>query len=360
MGMSPFKVSIFGAGKVGAALAGALAGRPGFTVEVIDCSEDAIDRLRVLDLPVSARSYGYRDELPALLAGCDAVVAAVPEAARQEIAAAAVQAGTHYLDFSPARERMREILAPLAQRRAVMMGCGVSPGVIDNVATGLLETLAPVSDLTIRVGAIPRFPTNRLGYGQIWNVGSLIDEYTLPSAAVRDGQAVNLAPLEEYEQIRIDGVAYEGFVTSGGLEDLSLLAEAGPRNITFKTLRYPGHLDYMRFLLDDLGLRNRRDMLRTLLMNGLPEIADDVLVLAVTAKGMRDGNPCEKTVVHRFQPEGEDGPFNALSSVAAGYAASLLSRLREGGIAGAGFVAHHRLKTAELLGGEFLSPLLKS
>lgn len=355
--MQPLKVSIFGAGKVGAALAGVLAGRSQFAVEVIDCSEGAIDKLRALDLPIRTRSYGYRDELPAFLAGCDVVVAAVPESARPGIAAAAVQAGAHYLDFSPARDRMREILEPLAGRRAVMMGCGVSPGVIDNVANGLLETLSHVSDLTIRVGAIPRFPTNRLGYGRIWNIDSLIDEYTLPSAAVRDGQAVNLAPLEEYEQIRIDGVAYEGFVTSGGLDGLTLLAEAGPRNITFKTLRYPGHLEYMRFLLDDLGLRNRRDMLRALLINGLPEIADDVLVLAVTAKGVSDGNACEKTVVHRFQPSRADGPFNALSSVAAGYAASLLSRLKSGGIAKEGFVAHHRLKTSELLAGEFLSPL---
>jgi saccharopine dehydrogenase-like NADP-dependent oxidoreductase len=357
--MQPLKVSIFGAGKVGTALAGALAGRQEFTVEVIDCSEDAADRLRALGLPVGVRAYGYRDELPGLLAGCDVVVAAVPEAARPGIAVAAVQAGAHYLDFSPARDRMKEILEPLAQHKAVMMGCGVSPGVIDNVANGLVETLSTVSDLTIRVGAIPRFPTNRLGYGQIWNVGSLIDEYTLPSAAVRDGQAVTIAPLEEYERIRIDGVTYEGFVTSGGLEDLTLLAEAGPRNITFKTLRYPGHLDYMRFLLDDLGLRNRRDMLRTLLMNGLPEIAADVLVLAVTAKGVRNGNACEKTVVHRFQPRVEDSPFNALSSVAAGYAASLLSGLKSGKIAETGFSAHHRLKTSELLAGEFLNPLLQ-
>ncbi len=357
--MQPLRVAIFGAGKVGAALAGALAGRPEFVVDVIDCSEDAVDKLRALDLPVGVHSYGYRDELPARLAGCDVAVAAVPESARPGIAAAAVQANVHYLDFLPARGRIREILEPLAGRRAVMMGCGVSPGVIDNVTNGLLESLPRVSDLTIRVGAIPRSPTNRLGYGRIWNVDSLIDEYTLPSMALRDGQRVRLAPFEEYEQIQVDGVAYEAFVTAGGLDDLTLPADAGHKNITFKTLRYPGHHDYMRFLLDDLGLRHRRDMLRTLLMNGLPEIADDVLVLAVTVKGVKDGNLCEKTVVRRFQPICEDSPFNALSSVAAGYAASILSRLRSGGIARTGFVAHHRLKTSDLLAGEFLRPLLK-
>lgn len=357
--MTPLKVSIFGAGKVGTALASTLARHPQFAVDVIDCADDAIDRLRALKLPVGIRSYRHRDQLPALLADSAVTVAAVPEHTVPEIALAATQAGTHYLDFSPARARTREILTPLVGKRAVMTGCGVSPGIIDNVTSGLLGSFSPVNDLTIRVGSIPRFPTNRLGYGQIWNVDSLIDEYTRPSAAIRDGQAVNLAALEGYEEIRIDGVTYEAFVTSGGLDNLTILAEAGPRNITFKTLRYPGHLHHMRFLLDDLGLRNRRDMLRSLLMNALPEIADDLLLLAVTVRGVKQHKASEQTIVYRFQAGNCAGPSNALNSVAAGYAASILSLLQSGKIASNGFVEHHRFGTSELMASDFLRPLLR-
>ncbi len=358
--MAKLKVCIFGAGEIGSALALALAANEGFAVQVIDRSEEALDRLRAMNIQAVLKSFGHSDELQGLLSGQDVAVAAVPEGAVNEVAQAAARARVHYLDFSCARPETRAILAPLSEHRAVFNGCGVSPGMIGNVACGLLDAFSPVTELTIRVGAIPRYPTNRLGYGQIWNVDGLIDEYTRPSAAIRDGKAVTVSPLEEYGQLSIDGVSYEEFVTSGGVEDLSIFSDSAPRNVTFKTIRYPGHLDYMRFLLDDLGLRHRRDMLRSLLYNGLPVIEDDVLLLVVTARGYRGRQPTERTICHRFSPNRTLGPFNALTSVATGYAATLLSMLQGGEIPAQGLIAHHRIDTATLLSRDFLRPLLSA
>lgn len=356
--MAQLKVSIFGAGRIGTALAVTLAGNRDFCVEVIDRSEEALDRLRAMDINATLRMFRHPDELQALLSGRDVAVAAVPEAAVKEIAKAAARAKVHYLDFSCARPETREVLAALSTQRAILSGCGVSPGVIGNVACGLLDAASPVTDLIIRAGAVPRYPTNRLGYGQIWNVDGLIDEYTRPSAAIRDGRAVALSPLEDHGKLSIDGVSYEEFITSGGIEDLSIFSEFAPKNVTFKTIRYPGHLDYMRFLMDDLGLRTRRDMLRSLLCNGLPVIEDDILLLVVTARGSRGRQPTERTLSYRFSPDPKLGPFNALTSVATGYAATLLSLLHRGEIAPAGFIPHHRFDTESLLSGSFLKPLL--
>ena len=358
--MAKLKVCIFGAGEIGSALAMALAANEDFAVQVIDRSEEALDRLRAMNIQAVLKSFGHSDELQGLLSGQDVAVAAVPDGAVNAIAEAAARARVHYLDFSCARPETRAILAPLSEHRAVFNGCGVSPGMIGNVACGLLDAFSPVTDLTIRVGAIPRYPTNRLGYGQIWNVDGLIDEYTRPSAAIRDGKPVSVSPLEEYGQMSIDGVTYEEFVTSGGVEDLSIFSESAPRNVTFKTIRYPGHLDYMRFLLDDLGLRHRRDMLRSLLYNGLPVIEDDVLLLVVTARGFRGRQPTERTICHRFSPNRTLGPFNALTSVATGYAATLLSMLQRGEIPAKGLIAHHRIDTETLLSRDFLRPLLSA
>ncbi|ADZ71582.1 saccharopine dehydrogenase family protein [Polymorphum gilvum] len=356
--MSPLKITIFGAGNIGSALAVALAADPTFDVEVADGSEQALDRLRGLGCAAKTHALGREEEIHAVLAGRDVAVGAVPETALAQVAAGAARAGVHYLDFSAATARTRGLLEPLARERAVFNGCGVSPGIIGNIACNLLDTFSPVTDLTVRVGAIPRYPTNRLGYGQIWNVDGLIDEYTRPSAAIRDGKVVELTPLEDYERLSIDGVAYEGFVTSGGIEDLAIFSDSMPKNVTVKTLRYPGHLDYMRFLLDDLGLRHRRDMLKSLLYNGLPVIEDDVLLLVVTARGCRGRQPTERTICHRFSPNAACSPFNALTSVAAGYAATLLSMLQAGTIGPRGFVAHHRIDTDRLLASRFIRPLL--
>jgi saccharopine dehydrogenase-like NADP-dependent oxidoreductase len=357
--MDKLRVSIFGAGEIGSALAMTLSASDDFAVQVIDRSEDALDRLRSMNGNAVLRTFGHCEELPGLLADQDVAVAAVPSGSINEIAAAAARANVHYLDFSCAGPQTRAILAPLSEQRAVFNGCGVSPGMIGSVACGLLDAFAPVTDLTIRVGAIPRYPTNRLGYGQIWNVDGLIDEYTRASAAIRDGREVTLSPLEGHGQLSIDGVTYEEFVTSGGIEDLSIFSGSAPRNVTFKTIRYPGHLDYMRFLLDDLGLRARRDMLRSLLFNGLPVIEDDILLLVVTARGHRGRQPSERTVCHRFSPNRKLGPFNALTSVATGYAASLMSMLQDGKIAAKGYIAHHRIDTETLLSGRFIKPLVE-
>lgn len=355
--MAPLRVTIFGAGRLGTALAAMLAPRPEFSVDVVDPSEDAIDRLAARELSVTTRLVRHHAELSAVLANTDVTVATVPETARGQVVEAAARAGTHYLDFSPSCGPIREQLATLADTRTVLSGCGVSPGFIDNVVHNLLKDFAPVSDLTIRVGSIPRFPANRLGYGQIWNIDGLIDEYTRPSAAIRDGQPVMLDPLGDYERIIIDGIPYEGFTTAGGLEDLNWLAASGLRNVTFKTLRHPGHLDYMRFLLDDLALRSRRDMLKNLLLNGLPMVEDDVLLLAVTARGVRGNQIAEKTVCHRFTPSRIAGPFNALTGVAAGYAATLLLMVAKGEIAPHGFVQHRQIETERVLLETFLKGL---
>jgi len=356
--MDKLKVSIFGAGKIGTALAVTLSENPDFSLEVIDRSDEALNQLRAMHINATLRTFRHPEELQALLSGRDVAVAAVAETAVTEIAQAAARARVHYLDFCCARKETREILGELSTRRAIFNGCGVSPGLIGNVACGLLDAASGVTDLTIRVGAVPRYPTNRLGYGQIWNVDGLIDEYTRPSAAIRDGRLVTLPPLEDHGKLSIDGVNYEDFITSGGIEDLSIFSEFAPKNVTFKTIRYPGHLDYMRFLMDDLGLRNRRDMLRSLLCNGLPVIEDDILLLMVTARGSRGRQPTERTVCYRFSPDEKNGPFNALTSVATGYAATLLSLLHRGEIPSSGYIAHHRFDTEALLSGPFLKPLL--
>lgn len=354
--MKEFRVAVFGAGNIGAALAAHLAGG-GFAVEVFDPSEQALDKLRELDLPVTIRLLPREDALVPLLEKCHAAVAAAPDWAVPAVARAAAAACTHYLDFSPARAEKMEALAALARERVVLTGCGVSPGIVENIARGLLAQCAPASDLTIRVGSLPRYPTNRLGYGQIWDIDGLIDEYTQPCEALRDGAPATIAPLEGLEHVALDGVNYEAFATSRGLADLDEFRKAGLRNVTFKTLRYPGHLEHMKFLLDDLGLRARRDMLRSLLLNGLPIVEEDVLILFLTARGDRGARKFETSASYAFRRSAALGPFNTMTSVAAGYAAALLARLRDGALGKAGFVAHRDIASDELLRSRYLAPL---
>lgn len=74
-----------------------------------------------------------------------------------------------------------------------------------------------------------------------------------------------LLVLEGLETFAFEGVDFEAFYTSGGVGTLidTLVGEdktVGESNIAYKTIRYPGHRDLMKFLLQDLrpGDRARR------------------------------------------------------------------------------------------------------
>jgi hypothetical protein len=51
----------------------------------------------------------------------------------------------------------------------------------------------------MRVGALPAFPTNSLKYNLTWSVDGLINEYCHPCEAIRDGEIIEVLPLEGLE-----------------------------------------------------------------------------------------------------------------------------------------------------------------
>lgn len=352
--MAPFRIIIYGAGNVGTALAGALSSQPDISVTLADSRDEALDVARGLGVNAAFRSGYLPADLRAMAAGHDVIVAAVPDRAVPEIARVAAEVGAHYLDFSRPTPETRAALAGLSEYRSMLTGCGASPGLVETIATDFIAQFSRIDDLTIRVGAIPRHAVNRLGYGRIWNMDGLFDEYLLPSAALRDGRQVMIEPLEDHECFTIDGAPYEAFVTAGGMTGDFADCGVPIRNLTFKTIRHPGHLDYMRFLLDDLGLRKRRDMLKSLLCNGLPAVGDDVVIFFVTASGESGGEHVNRSIFHRLAPAFQAGHFNALTRVAAGYAATLIGLLKDGKLGHMGMIPHRNLPIPTILESRFL------
>lgn len=337
--MAPFKVVIAGAGKIGSALGAQIGLNADCVVTVVDPWEAAVDRYARSRLPGSVHLLERPEQWQGLLEEADLVVAAAPEHAVLEIARAAAKSQVHFLDFSPLSPERRLILEPLSKTRLIMPGCGVSPGLVDSIAFGLISQFEEAETLMVAVGALPREKHNRLGYGQMWDINGLINEYTKPCKAVRDGELVELPPLEDLETLVVDSSRYEAFTTSQGLTDLQSFVDAGVRNVTFKTLRYPGHLDYMRFLLDDLQLAGRRDMLHSLLQAALPRITDDILLIHVKAVGRTKSATEEKHVFYRFRRSQVAPSSTTVTAVAAAYGASLIDMARRDSFGKSGFVA---------------------
>jgi saccharopine dehydrogenase-like NADP-dependent oxidoreductase len=325
-----FRVIVVGAGRVGSALAAALGSVPGFSVLLVDSVPEVADRAR--DAGHEAVVCDVLDEhrFQLVARGADAIVAALPEHTVAHVAGLAAWLGAHHLDFSDPRSTGLVARAASAEAPAVLPGCGVSPGFVDDVVADLIGEFDEVEDLVVRVGAIPRHPKGKLGYGDIWDVNGLISEYTRPAEVVVDGRPATVPALGGHETFKWKGRNYEAFVTADGSRSLVALCRGRVRNATFKTIRHPGHLDHMLFLLDELKLRNRLPMLANLLVNALPRVVEDMVLIHVTASGPIGGTPSERTAVHEIASlpaSGRTGPVSALARGAAAYAETQLLAL---------------------------------
>lgn len=196
---------------------------------------------------------------------------------------------------------MRRIAADA--RHAFVPQCGLAPGFISIAANELIGHFDEVRTVKLRVGALPQHPNNVLKYSLTWSTEGLINEYGNACEAIVDGRRVEAAPLEGLEEIEIDGTSYEAFNTSGGLGSLADTYGSRVQNMDYKTMRYPGHCQQMRLLMNDLKLNHDRATLKRILENAVPQTLQDVVVIYVAVTGKQEGELREENYVNKVYPQ---------------------------------------------------------
>ncbi|MDO8986581.1 saccharopine dehydrogenase family protein [Cypionkella sp.] len=292
--MSAFPILVIGAGRMGLRIAAMLAQDARFAARIITPDDDALAQVARLGLGVApASGNGFRADLQRHMAQARAVIltdALVPAA---EVARLAADCGCHYLDIledAAASAAVAALVATLPGDTTLCFasGCGLAPGHVTGLAAEALASVGQEAEVTVFVGVLPAHPTNRLGYANIWSIDSLIGEYTAPCVAIRSGVVAFLPPLTEAETLNLGGETYEAFTTAGSLDALARQYAGRVGALEFKTLRYPGHLDYLQFLLDDMGLSKRLYQLRSLLKTALPQTEDDRVLIALRIRPSPD------------------------------------------------------------------------
>jgi len=260
-------VLVMGSGKIGQMIAMMLAESGDYHVTVADC-----DPVGLAKLPIHAKikplELNVNDDaaLNAALTGQYAVLSALPFALTTRVARAAVAVGVHYFDLTEdvACTRVVKDLAQGAET-ALVPQCGLAPGFISICAHDLAGRYDHLQDVKMRVGALPKYPANAMKYALTWSTEGLINEYLNPCEAVVNGALKEVPPLEELETFSLDGVDYEAFNTSGGLGTLCETFEGKVNNLNYRTVRYPGHRDILKLLLQDLRLGERPELVKIFL-----------------------------------------------------------------------------------------------
>jgi saccharopine dehydrogenase-like NADP-dependent oxidoreductase len=161
-------------------------------------------------------------------------------------------------------------------------------------------------------------------------------------------------PLEEREEFSLDGVTYEAFNTSGGVGSLCETLRGKVRNLNYRTIRYPGHCAIMKALLQDLRLRERRDVLRDILENALPTTLQDVVIVFVTVTGMKGGRLVQETYANKVYGQKVNGvERSAIQLTTAAGICAVLDMLAAGKLAQRGFVRQEDIVLADFLANRF-------
>ncbi|OGC92729.1 MAG: hypothetical protein A2142_04355, partial [candidate division Zixibacteria bacterium RBG_16_48_11] len=184
----------------------------------------------------------------------------------------------------------------------VVPDCGLAPGMVNVLAYHWVKEFQSVEHLKIRVGGLPRKPQNRLNYQLVFSVEGLINEYLEDAVILRDGkkQMVPCLTGEETLSFARPFQKLEAFCTSGGSSTLPETLSGKVRNLDYKTIRYPGHSQLIRLLMDlslfsskpvRLGKQKviPRQLTARLLTEYLPSNQPDVVLIRIQIEGKKKG-----------------------------------------------------------------------
>ena len=256
--------------------------------------------------------------------------------------AQACRFGKSYFDLTEDVGTANFVRGLAAESRSTFMPqCGLAPGAINIIASGLAHSFKVVRSVEMRVGALPLSASNQMKYYLSWSTAGLINEYCHCGEALYQGRRLPTLPLDGVERLTIDGVEYEAFNTSGGVATMCETFAGQVSELNYKTLRYPGHRDLMKFLLNDLNLSQKQDLLTQIFDQEVPLTFSDVVVVYVNSVGNEEAGLMQRSFVKKIYAGSVGGrPLSALQlSTAAGvvavielFAWSFTGRFRKTGI----------------------------
>lgn len=349
-------ILLLGAGKIGVFITELLASSGDYSVTIADKNQDHLDRMpqspnvetRLLDITDNG-------DLLKVMQGKFAVLSACPYHITKYVARAAAEAQIHYLDLTEdvACTRLVKDLAKNAGS-AFIPQCGLAPGFITIAAYELARHFDELNNVHMRVGALPKYPSNALKYNLTWSTDGLINEYCNPCEAIVEGKLTETLPLEELETFSLDGVNYEAFNTSGGLGTLCDTLDGRVKNLNYRTVRYPGHRDIMKMLLHDLRFIDRQDLLKEIFETALPVTYQDVVLIFINVSGMKAGQLVQETYANKIYAQTINGKlFSAIQITTAAGICALLDLLVSGLIPKKGFIHQEDVNFEDFISNRF-------
>ncbi|MCP4552079.1 MAG: saccharopine dehydrogenase [Bacteroidetes bacterium] len=331
-------VIILGAGMVGSAMAIDMA--KNHKVTLTDLSQRVLDNVKQKynSLTIQQLDVCRKEDLQHTIKQYDLVINAVPGFLGFETLKAIIEAEMNVIDIAFFSENSLELDA-LAKEKNVtaIVDCGVAPG-MDNVILGYYNEKMKLTDFECLVGGLPKEKKWPFYYKAPFSPIDVIEEYTRPARYVQHGEEVVFEALTDCDYVEFDKVGTLESFNSDGLRSIIHTMPHIP-NMKEKTLRYPGHVEYVRVLkesgffskekVDVNGVQvSPMDFTSKILFNEwkLGETEEELTVMRVKLKGENVNGQTEEIVYNMYDEYCKDTNTSSMARTT-GYTATAAANM---------------------------------
>ncbi len=287
------------------------------------------------------------EQLKNALLGYRLLISAVPYQFNYELLQLALEIGAHFIDLGGNETVLQQQLALDEKARKLgvtaIPACGLAPGLVSILAMDGITRLDTVDSVKMYCGGLPQQKLPPLDYQIVFSAHGLLNEYLEPVKVIENGNVMEKPPLTELETVHFSPpyTAMEAFLTSGGTGTLIHTQRDRVANLFYKTVRYPGHAEKMRFLFD-LGFKaeepiqingqeiSPRQFLETLLQKNLAFNAPDVVLTRVEVSGRIESDA--RTVVYELIDVQDEGSGLSAMMRTTGFTTAIIGQMILDGI----------------------------
>jgi lysine 6-dehydrogenase len=237
-------ITVLGSGLVGSVIAKDLSKQ--HCVTAVDISEENLKKLNK-DINTIKADISDKNQLSKLISDTDLVIGAVPGFMGYEMMKNVIELGKNIVDISFYPEDPFK-LDDLAKKKGVVavMDCGVAPG-MGNIILAHHDLNMQVENYECLVGGLPERREWPYEYQAVFSPIDVIEEYLRPARFVENKKIITKEALSDTEIINFKEI---GSLESWNSDGLRSLIQTMPHipNMTEKTLRYPGCIEYIKVL----------------------------------------------------------------------------------------------------------------